>query len=242
MYEDLLLRQAPHSVEAEQAVLGSMLIDPDCVKDVMDKIRPENFYLKQNKDIFQTIHAMFACSRSIDIVTVADEMKRNGTYDETATAQYLAQLMEITPTSANVMEYAKIVADKALIRSLMEIGNDITGMAQEDGLSASELLEVAEQRIYAIRNGRNASGMSEIKDVLPGVLDHLGELSENGGKLPGLSTGLSAIDKRIMGLNAPDLILLAARPGMGKTSMAAEIVLNVARNTGKAVAFFSLEM
>lgn len=241
-YEDLFLRAAPHSLEAEQAVLGSMLIDSGCVKDVMAKLRPDDFYLRQNREIFETVYTMFSYSKPIDGITVAEEMRRNGTYDEATTRNYLAQLMQITPTSANVMEYAAIVADKALARSLAEIGADIAEMAREGGTSADEILSAAERKIYDVRNRRSAGGMRELREALPGVLDRLGALSENGGRLPGMSTGLSAIDRKIMGLNAPDLILLAARPGMGKTSLAAEIALSVAQSEEKSVAFFSLEM
>mgnify|MGYP000139896552 CR=1 FL=1 len=114
--EDLLLRQMPHSLEGEQAVLGSMLIDEGCVKDVMDKLVPSDFYLRQNREIFETIYTMFTYARPIDGITVCEEMQKAGTYDENTTRSYLAQLMEITPTSANVMEYVQIVLDKSLMR------------------------------------------------------------------------------------------------------------------------------
>ena len=116
--EDFLLRSMPHSLEGEQAVLGSMLIDPDCVGEVMRKLRPDDFHLRQNREIFETISAMFVSGAPIDGLTVAGEMERNGTCDEHTTRSYLAQLIEITPTSANVMEYAKIVAEKSALRSL----------------------------------------------------------------------------------------------------------------------------
>ena len=114
--DELLYRQMPHSLEAEQAVLGSMLIDANCVKDVMEQLRPDDFYLKQNREIFETIYSMFVYSKPIDGVTVAGEMEKNGTYEESTTRPYLAQLMDVTPTSANVMEYVGIVRDKALLR------------------------------------------------------------------------------------------------------------------------------
>ena len=240
--EDLLLRQAPHSVEAEQAVLGSMLIDPDCVKLVMEKLHPEDFYLKQNREIFESIYTMFSYSRPIDIVTVADEMRRGGTYDEAVTGSYLAQLMEITPTSANVKEYAAIVADKALLRAVADAASEITALVQEGSGDAHTVLEAAEQRIYAIRKGQDVKGLVLLKQVLPDVLDRLYEMAEAESHLPGLSTGFSVIDHKITGLNRSDLILLAARPGMGKTSMALNLALNVARNSEKKVAIFSLEM
>ena len=229
----------PHSLEGEQAVLGSMLIDPDCVKLVMEKLHPSDFYLRQNREIFEAIYTMFSYSRPIDGITVAEEMRRNGTYDETTTQSYLTQLVEITPTSANVMEYAAIVADKALLRSVAQAASEITQLVQEGAGDAHDILEASEQKIYAIRKGQGAKSLVPLRQVLPDVLDRLGEMSENENHLPGLSTGLSAIDRKIMGLNRSDLILLAARPGMGKTSMALNVALNVAKKyPKKTVAFF----
>ena len=238
--EDLLLRQMPHSLEGEQAVLGSMLIDPDCVKNVMDRLRPGDFYLRQNREIFETIYTMFSYARPIDGITVFGEMEKAGLTDGN-TRSYLAQLMEITPTSANVMEYAAIVQDKALLRSVAQAAGEITALVQEGMGEAGEILEASEQKIYAIRRGQSAQEMVPLRQVLPDVLDRLGEMSEHENHLPGLSTGLSAIDQKITGLNKSDLILLAARPGMGKTSLALNVALNVARE-GKTVAVFSLEM
>ena len=240
--EDLLLRQMPHSLEGEQAVLGSMLIDPECIKDVMDKLQPGDFYLRQNREIFETIYSMFTYARPVDGITVAEEMQKNGTYDENTTRSYLVQLMEITPTSANVMEYVKIVRDKALLRSVAQAASEITAMVQEGTGTATDTLEAAEQRIFAIRRGQSAKDMVPIRQVLPDVLDRLSEMSESDTHLPGLSTGLSAVDAKITGLNKSDLLLLAARPGMGKTSFALNIALNVAKSTQKTVAVFSLEM
>ena len=240
--EDLLLRQMPHSLEGEQAVLGSMLIDADCVKDVMDKLRPSDFYLRQNREIFETIYSMFTYAKPIDGITVCEEMQKAGTYDENTTRSYLAQLMEITPTSANVMEYAAIVRDKALLRGVAQAAAEITAMVQEGVGEASEILEAAEQKVYAVRRGQSAQDMVPLRQVLPEVLDRLGEMSESENHLPGLSTGMSAVDQKITGLNKSDLILLAARPGMGKTSFALNVALNVAKAVHKTVAVFSLEM
>ena len=240
--EDLLLRQMPHSLEGEQAVLGSMLIDPDCIKDVMDKLQPGDFYLRQNREIFETIYSMFTYARPVDGITVAEEMQKNGTYDENTTRSYLVQLMEITPTSANVMEYVKIVRDKSLLRAVAQAASEITAMVQEGTGTAGDTLEAAEQRIFAIRRGQSAKDMIPLRQVLPEVLDRLSEMSESEDHLPGLSTGLSAVDAKITGLNKSDLLLLAARPGMGKTSFALNIALNVAKSSQKTVAIFSLEM
>ena len=240
--EDLLIRQMPHSLEGEQAVLGSMLIDENCIKEVMDKLRPEDFYLRQNREIFETIYTMFSYARSIDGITVCEEMQKAGTYDDQTTRSYLAQLMEITPTSANVMEYVAIVRDKALLRRVAQAASEITGLVQEGLGEAGDILELAEQKIYAVRRGQSAQDMVPLRQVLPDVLDRLDEMSGNVNHLPGLSTGLSAVDQKITGLNKSDLILLAARPGMGKTSFALNVALNVARASRKTVAVFSLEM
>mgnify|MGYP001028303842 CR=1 FL=1 len=241
--EDLLIRQMPHSLEGEQAVLGSMLIDERCVKDVMDKLRPADFYLRQNREIFETIYSMFNYAKPIDGITVCEEMQKAGTYDENTTRSYLAQLMEITPTSANVMEYAAIVRDKALLRGVAQAAAEITAMVQEGNGDAGDMLESAEQKVYAIRRGRSAQNMVTVSMVLQDVMNHLAELTASGGKtLPGLSTGLSAVDAKINGLNKSDLLLLAARPGMGKTSMALNVALSAAKESGKTVAIFSLEM
>ena len=238
----LLTNQMPHSPQAEQAVLGSMLIDADCVKDVMDQLQTQDFYLRTNRDIFETIYQMFVYSKPIDGVTVAGEMEKNGKSSE-QTRSYLVQLMEVTPTSANVMEYVRIVQEKSLMRQVAFAAGRITAMVQQGTGSAGDMLEAAEQRIYAIRRGRSAQGMVPVSMVLGDVMSQLAELSARGGKsVPGLSTGLSAVDAKINGMNKSDLLLLAARPGMGKTSMALNVALSAARESGKTVAIFSLEM
>ena len=238
--DELLSRAMPHSPEAEQAVLGSMLIDADCIKDVMDKLQPQDFYLQQNREIFETIYSMFIYSRPIDGVTVAREMEKNGVYRDDTRA-YLLQLMEVTPTSANVMEYAGIIRDKALLRSMAKAAGDIAAMVQEGVGTAGDLLSAAEQKIYAIRQGRGSQEMATVGAVLNDVMDQLAKLTA-GSEPPGLSTGLSAVDRKINGLNKSDLLLLAARPGMGKTSMALNVALSAAKASGKTVAIFSLEM
>ena len=239
--DELLLRQMPHSTEAEQAVLGSMLIDAACVKDVMDQLQPDDFYLRQNREIFETIYTMFVYSRPIDGLTVAGELEKAGLAND-GTRAYLAQLMEVTPTSANVLEYVRLVREKALLRSVAAAAAEITAMVQEGGASAADMLESAEQKVYAIRRGRSAQNMVPVSQILQDVMNRLEELSNSGSELPGLSTGFSAVDGKINGLNKSDLLLLAARPGMGKTSMALNVALSAARDSGKTVAIFSLEM
>jgi|InofroStandDraft_1065614.scaffolds.fasta_scaffold04951_3 replicative DNA helicase len=240
--DELLLRQLPHSVEAEQAVLGSMLIDPRCVSEVIDKLRTDDFYIRQNKEIYETIYSMFNYSLTIDPVTVLENMKQNGYYDENQSRGYILQLMDTTPTAANVGEYIEIIKDKTLLRRVAEAAGDLTAMIQEGTATGQDILEAAEQRVYAIRQGRAARGLTPISDVIIDVYDRLEELAASDRAIPGLSTGLRDLDRAISGLNNSDLILLAARPGMGKTSMALNILLDAGKRSGKKVAFFSLEM
>lgn len=240
--EELLLKQLPHAVEAEQAVLGSMLIDPRCVPEVIDKLKPDDFYLRQNREIYETIYSMFNYSLTIDPVTVLENMKKNGFYDENLSRGYILQLMDTTPTAANVKEYIDILKDKTLLRRVAETAGDLTAMVQEGTDTGQDILEAAEQRIYAIRQGRASKGLTPISDVLIDVYDRLSELAASDSNIPGMSTGLRDLDRAISGLNKSDLILLAARPGMGKTSMALNILLDAGKKSGKTVAFFSLEM
>ena len=240
--EELLQRQLPHSVEAEQAVLGSMLIDPRCVPEVIDKLRVDDFYLRQNREIYETIYSMFNYSLTIDPVTVLENMKKSGYYDENQRRGYILQLLDTTPTAANVLEYVEIIRDKTLLRRVAETAGELTALVQEGTDSGQDVLEAAEQRIYAIRQGRAARGLTPISSVLIEVYDRLSELAASDSAIPGLSTGLKDLDRAISGLNKSDLILLAARPGMGKTSMALNILLDAGKKSGKAVAFFSLEM
>ena len=242
MEEDLLARQMPHSVEAEQAVIGSMLIDARCVPEVIEHLTPEDFYVRQNREIFETIYSMFNFSLTIDPVTVLEQMRQNGVYDEQNSRNYLLQLMDTTPTASNVKEYIGIVKDKALLRRIAETAGDITAMIQNGEGTGQEVLEAAETRIYGIRRGRSAQGLEHISSVILSVYDRLTELAASDNAVPGLSTGLVDLDRAISGLNNSDLILLAARPGMGKTSMALNILLEVGKYSGKSAVFFSLEM
>ena len=241
--DELLSRQAPHSLEAEQSVLGSILIDSRCVSEVVGIVRPEDFYLQTNRDIYETIYEMFSYSQVIDPVTVLDKMRERGVYEEQSSTKYLMQLMEITPTAANVKQYATIVHDKALLRRLSETASDIVETVYEGMGSAQDMLEAAEKRIYALRRGNSNESLEHVGTILLKVFDRLSELAEAGSDISGISTGLRDLDKFISGLNKSDLMLLAARPGMGKTSLALNIALNVAKKyPKKTVAFFSLEM
>ena len=239
--EELLGRQAPHSASAEQAVIGSMLIDTRCIPDVIERLKGAEFYIQQNRDIFETIYAMFSYGQTIDPITVLDQMKTRGVFRETSTA-YIAELMRVTPTAANVLEYAAIVSDRALLRNLATAADEINTLVYEGTGEAENMLEAAERKIYALRQGRVVGGLVPISTVVQAVYSNLSEAASSGKKIPGLSTGLNDLDRYILGLNKGELILIAARPGMGKTSIALNIAMNVAKKSGKTVAVFSLEM
>ena len=239
--EELLGRQAPHSASAEQAVIGSMLIDTRCIPDVIERLKGAEFYIQQNRDIFETIYAMFSYGQTIDPITVLDQMKTRGVFRETSTA-YIAELMRVTPTAANVLEYAAIVSDRALLRNLATAADEINTLVYEGTGEAENMLEAAERKIYALRQGRVVGGLVPISTVVQTVYSNLSEAASSGQKIPGLSTGLNDLDRYILGLNKGELILIAARPGMGKTSIALNIAMNVAKKSGKTVAVFSLEM
>ena len=239
---DLLTnRQMPYSLEAEQSVIGSMLIDNRCISDVIGLLRPDDFYVKQNQDIYETIYTMFNYSQTVDPVTVLEQMHQRGVYEDSS-RDYVLGLMELTPTAANAVQYAQIVADMSLLRRLITTSESISETAYAREGSADDILELAEQRIYALRKDQNNGGLTHIGPILTDVFTRLAELVEAGSDIPGLSTGLSDLDRQIAGLNKSDLVLIAARPGMGKTSIALNIALSVAKATKKTVAMFSLEM
>ena len=242
MEEELLYRQPPHSPEAEYSVLGSMLVNSHCIPQVIEALKAEDFYLEQNQLFFRTIHTMFSHAKVIDPVTALEQLRLNSDLDEAASRNYVMRLLDVTPTAANVTEYIEIVRDFSLMRRVAQAMEDILGMVQRKDGSGQEILEAAEQRIYAIRQGRAAQGLIPISQVIQDVYGRLEELAANDDHMPGLSTGLSDLDRAISGLNNSDLILLAARPGMGKTSMALNILLDAGKKSGKQVAFFSLEM
>lgn len=239
--DELLGRQMPHSIEAEQAVLGSMIIDARCIGDVLGVLKPSDFYSSVNRDIFETIYSMFTYSMATDPVTVLEQMRVGGVWSENS-ASYLLELVNITPTSSNVMEYAAIVKDMALLRSIADAGGDILNMALDGSGGAASILEAAEKKVYALRQGRNGTGLEPISKVLIDVYNQLSLAAKSDSKYPGLPSGLEDLDRFIMGLNNSDLILIASRPGMGKTSIALNIAINVAKVAGKTVAVFSLEM
>ena len=212
--DELLGKKIPYSAPAEQAVIGSMLIDPRCIPEVLEKLKPDEFYVKLNRDIYETMYAMFSYGQTIDPVTVLDQMKVRGVYQENNDA-YVAEVMRVTPTAANVMEYAAIVRDRALLRRLGEAADEINSMVYEGSGEAETMLEAAERRIYALRQGRNVGGLMPVSSVVQSVFDELSEAASSGNQIPGISTGLPDLDRVTLGLNKSELILVAARPGMG---------------------------
>ena len=241
MDEELLAKQPPQSLEAEQAVLGSILIDSRCVADIVGIVSPEDFYLKQNREIFETIYTMFNFSQTIDPVTVLNKMKELGVYQDNS-RDYILQLMEITPTAANAARYAGIVREKAMLRGLAQAAMDISETVYSEVGTASEMLESAEKKIYGLRKGERNDSLEHIGTILHKVFDRLTELSQSDSVIPGLSTGLRDLDTKINGLNKSDLLLVAARPAMGKSAFALNIAVNVAKKYNKTVAVFNLEM
>ena len=239
--DDLLHRQIPHSTEAEQAVIGSMLIDSRCVGDVIGVLRAEDFYSTINKGIFETIFSMFSFAKPVDPVTVQERMREDGIWSDEIPA-YLRDLMMLTPTAANAVEYAWIVKDKALLRGVADAGSDITEMAISGEAGAMNILEAAEKKVYSLRQGRSRETLEEISTIMIDVYKQISDAAKADIGIPGLATGFHDLDKIIMGLNNSDLILIASRPGMGKTSIALNIALHVARKSEKSVAVFSLEM
>ena len=241
MDEQLQARSVPQALEAEQALLGAILIDSRCLTDIVGIVRPEDFYLKQNREMFEAIYSMFNFSQNIDPVTVLDKLREMGFYHDNS-REYIKQLLEITPSAANAVRYADIVKDTAMLRTLQDAGVEIVDDVQKQVGAPAELLEKAEKKIFAIRKGERGDSLEHIGVTMHKVFDRLAELAESDSAIPGLSTGLMDLDRQINGLNRSDLLLVAARPAMGKTAFALNLCLNVAKKYDKTVAMFSLEM
>ena len=239
--DELLGHKVPYAADAEQAILGSMLIDPACVGDVVANVKGEEFYIDVNREIFDTIYAMFTMGAKIDAVTVPAEMRVRNCWRENTLA-YLRELMDATPTAANVLRYCAIVRDRALLRKLGQSAAEITDHVYQDGGQAEQVLELAERKIYALRKESISGGLEKMPNVLQDVLSHISQAAAGGSQLPGIATGLVDIDDYLQGLGEGDFVLIASRPGMGKTSIALNIAVNAAKSSGKTVAIFSLEM
>lgn len=235
----------PYSVGAEQAVLGSMIIDPVCINEVAVQVKAEYFYIPQHKEIYAAISSMYELSQSIDFISLLERLKKDGVYDEANGKEYLTKLVQSVPSSANVLTYVGIIREQYYQRALMTAAKGILKDINENTMDSGKMLDAAEQRIYEIRDGREIGGLTHIKDVISAeTYDRLTKINdpETRNDYIGIPTGIGDLDKKITGLNKSDLIILGARPGMGKTSFALNIARNVAVNAGKTVCFFSLEM
>lgn len=235
-------RKLPFSLEAEQSLLGSILIDPMCMDEIAPLISAEDFYVPEHTEIFRAMQSMYLKSKNIDVVTLIDELVKSGTYDESGGREYLRLVAESVPTAANAKDYADIVRDKAVLRQLIEAGDDITEAAYAGDDSAENLVEFAESKIFRIAEGRENKNFVHIRDALIQVYDRLTKLSQDPEALRGTPTGYTALDNVIVGMQEADLVLIGARPGMGKTSFAMNIATEAAIRTKKTVCVFSLEM
>lgn len=242
---DLEGARLPYSVEAEQAVLGSIIIDPKCLNDIAVQMKSEYFYIPQHREIYSVMSSMYELSQTIDFVSLLEKLKNDGIYDEAGGKAYLTQLVQNVPSVANVLTYVAIIKERYYARALMSAAQNIIKDINDNELDSGKLLDNAEQRIFEIRQGREVSGLTHIKSVIENeTYDRLVKLSdpETRNEYLGIPCGIGELDRMITGLNKSDLIILGARPGMGKTSFALNIARNVAVNTNRTVCFFSLEM
>ena len=243
---DILLsaRELPHSIEAEQSVLGAIISDPQVLSDVIELIKPEYFYNDQHKALYSIMLQMNSMSLPVDIVTVLNEAEKQHIFDSPAEGRrYLAEVGNMLPSTANIESYCKIVADKYFLRSLSYVARSILEEVQSGEQNAQLLLDVAEQKIYDIRQGRDVRGLVPLSEAISEAYDRLGKISgPDKEKYVGARTGFTLLDSITSGLNKSDLIIIAARPGMGKTSFAMNIATNVARRAEKEVVTFNLEM
>lgn len=233
----------PYSLETEQAVIGSILINPECVSVVLSHIRPDYFYIPQHRAIMDAIVVLESMGSRIDALTVLDKLSAESSFDKENGKALLFQIAQSVPSAANVENYCKIVREKYFLRSLITISKDTIDSAMEGGADADKILDSAEQKIYDIRKGKSTGSLQRLSDVISAeVYPTLVKISsDNSDEFKGIPMGFSKIDEITSGLNKSDLILVGARPAMGKTSFA----LNIARNVsmaGKKVVFFSLEM
>lgn len=248
--EDRLRTQAvpgmamPFSPEAEQSVLGAILLDASCLDQVTEILpRSEYFYQVNNALIYEAMLELFALGRPVDFITVLERLKENENFDESSGKVYLMQLAQLVPAISNVDSYAKIVREKYDVRTLILAAREILEDASAGAADASTLLDSAEQRIFDIRRGKNMQGLQPLGEVIIDTFDRLDRLNSPDKDLyRGIPTGIGELDSTITGLNRSDLIILAARPGMGKTSFALNIARHAAVTVRKKVAFFSLEM
>lgn len=236
------MRKVPFSLEAEQSVLGTIILDPDKIRDVANTLSADDFYLEQHRVIYEAMRELFISSSTIDVITLVDELVKSGTYDDAGGKNYISLIAQSVPSISNLADYMKIIREKALLRRLIEASEQISRMAYDAEGDTASILDRSEQLIFDIADKNETKGFSHIKDVILANYKHLDELIKNGDAALGTPTYFTDIDKLLVGMGKSDLILVGARPGMGKTSFCLNIASQVALKTKKTVAVFSLEM
>ena len=237
-----IIKQMPVSIEAEQAVLGAIIINPECFDSVAGMLSADDFYLDDHKKIFSAIVSMYMQSKTIDAVTLVNALSEDTGKDQQSSIQYISLIADSVPSVSNVKEYAKIVKDKSLLRRLIETCDEINKEAFEESSPARAVLDSAEQKIFDLSNGSESKDFRHIRDILHNVYTDLEVLADTKGAVTGAKTGFSGLDKMLIQMGKGDLVIVGARPGMGKTSFAMNIATNVAKSSRKAVCIFSLEM
>ena len=232
----------PHDVEAEQAVIGAMLIDKEAVTAALEKLRDEDFYREDNKLIFEAITSLYQKNEPVDIITVKSELTEAGTIERVGGLEYLSSLPDKVPTTANVDRYINIVREKALLRRLITSGNEMVSLGYNEAEDVDNILDMAERKIMDLSQNKAVKGYSTLQEVLVSSVSKLEELFKAGGKISGTPTGFPDLDYKMSGLHDGELIILAARPAMGKSALAINIATNVALKANKGVVIFSLEM
>ena len=232
----------PHDVEAEQAVLGSMLTDKDAVISAIEVLKVEDFYRTDNKSIYEAIMNLYNKAEPIDIITVKDELESLGKFEQVGGLEYLASLPDKVPTTANAMKYIKIVEEKSTLRNLIKTANEIIELGYDPTEDVSDIMEGAEKKIFNIMQNKDKKSYSPIKDVLVDSFTQLEELYNRKQHITGVPSGFVELDYKTAGFHGSDLVLIAARPAMGKTAFALNIATNAAVRASVPVAIFSLEM
>ena len=232
----------PQDIEAEQAVLGAIFLDSDTLIDAMEIVTPRSFYRRSHQIIFQSMIQLSNRGEAIDLVTLKAEIEKSNALEDIGGISYLSELSQSTPSSASVSYYAKIVDDKSLLRQLIQTANQIVVKSFEQGEEVQAIVDEAERSILEVSEKRNSTGFQSIADVLNQSIETIDRLAQNNEEITGLPTGYQALDKMTAGLQKEELIILAARPAVGKTAFALNIAQNVGTKTDKTVAIFSLEM
>lgn len=232
----------PNDIEAEQAVLGSMLTDKDAVISAIEVLKKEDFYREDNKAIYEAMLNLYSKPEPIDIITVKDELQSMGKFDSVGGLEYLADLPEKVPTTANVEKYIKIVEEKSILRGLIKTSNELINLGYDETQEVNSVMDQAEKRVFELMQNRNQTGYSSIKDVLVDSFAQLEKLYNQKEGITGVPSGFAELDLRTTGFHDSELIILAARPAMGKTAFALNIATNAATRYNTPVAVFSLEM